>query len=146
VSFCYTEAKRQLFAGLLDLNGGDDIRALLVLAASTADTEPNVTNLAGFATLGEITDGSYSRVALAAETVTADTTNHLAKFTATSPLSWLGLTSGGSVKGMIIYKHVAGGDANCTPIFYIDQGGFPFTMTGADLNANQHPTGWAHET
>lgn len=144
MSFVYTEAKRALLAGELDLNA-HDIRAMLVLNTTTADTEEDVTTIAGFSSLAEVSDGSYARVSLTTEAVNSDNANNRAEFSSDTPISWPALTTGGTVQAMILYRHVTN-DADSVPIAFIDSGGFPFSLTGANLSVNQNAEGWLQAT
>lgn len=144
MSFVYTEAKRALLAGELDLNA-HDIRMALLLNTTTADTEEDVTTLAGFTTLGEVTDGSYSRKALAAEAVNADNANNRGEFSSTTPVTWTALTTAGTVQAVLLFRHVTN-DADSVPIAFIDTGGFPFSLSGGDLNINMNAEGWLQAT
>ncbi|MDZ4250290.1 MAG: hypothetical protein U0990_09405 [Candidatus Nanopelagicales bacterium] len=128
-SFVFTEAKRALLAGELDLNA-HDIRVMLVGSATTADTEEDATTISGFTTLDEFTDASYARKALAAEAVAADNANNRGEFDA-DDVTWTALT-GDTAAAMLVFRHVTN-DTDSVPIAYIDSGGFPQTPGGANL-------------
>lgn len=140
MSFVYTEAKRMLLAGELDLDA-HDIRMLLVLNTTTADTEEDIANLAAFSSLAEVSDGSYARKALTSEAVAADNTNNRGEFSSDTPVQWTSLTTSGTVQAVILYKHVGADNVN-KPIAFIDTGGFPFSLSGGTLNINQNAEGW----
>ena len=144
MSFVYTNAKRALLAGELDLNA-HDIRMALLLNTTTADTEEDVATISAFTALGEVTDGSYARKQLANEAVNADNTNNRGEFSSDTPVTWSALTSGGTIQGILLFRHVTN-DTDSVPIAFIDSGGFPLSMTGADLIVNQNAEGWLQAT
>lgn len=121
-SFCYIPAKAGFWNGNIDLDT-HDIRGLLVMTNTTADTETNTTFIAGFGTLDEFDGANYSRQALTGEVVTADVANNRAEFdandsafgTAGSPLG----VGTRSVQGMVIFRFVTN-DADSRVIFFID--------------------------
>lgn len=138
MSFVYNEFKRMLAAGEVDWDS-NDIRVALLLNTTTADTEDDVNNLAAFTTLGEVTDGSYARQAIGTEAINEDAANNRAELDGDN-VAWSALTTGGTVQGALVYQHV-GADAVNKPIAFIDSGGFPFSLTGADLTINWNAEG-----
>ena len=136
-NFVYTKAKANLLSGDIDLDA-DDIRVMLVTSTTTADTEEDTTFIDQFATLGEFTDGSYSRKALAGEVVNTDNTNNRGEFDA-DDVTWSSLT-GDTAQAAVVFKFVTN-DAASIPICYIDTGGFPFTANGGDLTLSWNVEG-----
>lgn len=131
MGFTYNEAKRALAEGEIDL-ASDDIRVLLVMGNTTADTEDDVNTISGFGTLDECDGANYVRKALASEAVNEVPASDKATLTADNPV-WTALGTGSrSVVGAVIYKHVTG-DADSIPLFYLDGGSFPFNGGGADV-------------
>lgn len=132
-SFVYTPAKAAFLNGTLDLDA-HDIRLLLVMTNTTADTQEDAAVLADFTTLDEYDHGSYARVTLAGEAVTADTTNNRGEFDH-NDFSWTALGAGTrQAQAAVYYRHVDGTAANDIPIFYVDTGGFPFAGNGGNVN------------
>lgn len=131
MSFLYTNAKRALLAGEIDLDA-DDIRAIGVASNTTADTEEDVALISAFTTLDESDDTGYARHTFSTQTVTADNANDRGEFDAEDvPWNFNGdQTAGRQMAGVIIYKHV-GADSSNIPIAFIDSGGFPFTQSGS---------------
>lgn len=130
MSFVYTTEKTRRLTASYSFVG--DIRVALLLNTTTADTEQDASVIADFTTLGEVTDGSYSRKALTTEAVNQDNANNRAEFDA-DDASWTTLTTGGTVQGLLLYRHVDGTAANDMVIAFIDSGGFPFSLTGGNL-------------
>ena len=131
MSLTYTEAKRALASGEIDLHtGGDDIRAIAVMTNTTADTEEDVTTVSGFTTFDECDDTTYARITMANEVVASDNANDRAEFDADD----LSFTFTGDatrqIAAILIIKHVTN-DTDSVPLFYIDSAGFPFTATGS---------------
>lgn len=142
MAFIYNEAKRAILRGEIDLQA-DDMRVLLVMGDTTADTERDANTLAGFSNLDEMTGVNYVRKALAAEAVTENAGSNRAEFDA-QDLTWTALGAGPrQVVGAVLYKHVAS-DADSVPVAYIDTGGFPFTASGADFSVFWNAAGILH--
>ena len=132
-SFVYTNAKRALLAGEIDLDtSGDDIRVLLVMTNTTADTEEDVAVIDDFTTLDEYDGANYVRKALAGEAVAADNANDRGEFDA-NDITWTALGVGTrQAQAMIVYKHITD-DTDSIPLAFIDTGGFPFDGNGGDV-------------
>lgn len=122
----------RLFNGGLDLDT-HDIRALLVMSNTTADTEKDKQTLSGYTTLDEMDASGYARVQLTSEAVTTDTTNHWGVFDAAN-VTFSSLGNGTrKVAGALLYRHVDGTNANDQPIAFIElvdfhPGGIDFSM------------------
>lgn len=119
--------------GLLDtttLQG--DIRAILVMTNTTADTEKDKQFISEFTTLDEYDGAGYARVACTSESFTVDTVNHHFKFTC-DPITFAALGAGTrQCQGILLYLHVTN-DADSKPLMYIDGTGFPFAGSGGDV-------------
>lgn len=130
-NFVYNEAKKQFLTGGIDLST-DDIRVILVMTNTTADTEDDKNTISGFTTLDEMDGSGYSRQALTSEAVNEDAANDRAEFDAADP-TFASLGAGTrQVAGAIIYQHVTN-DADSIPICWIDTNGFPFTADGTNF-------------
>ncbi len=138
-NFVYNEAKRAILRGEIDLQA-DDIRVLLVMSNTTADTEDDVNTISGFTTLDEYDGANYARQALANEAVNEDAANDRAEFDADdATCSALGAGTR-QCQAAIVYKHVTG-DADSVPILFVDQGGFPFSGNGGDVQLQWNAEG-----
>ena len=130
----YTRTKAKLMSGDLDLDT-HDIRAMLVMTNTTADTEEDTEFVSGFTTLDEMDGAGYARVALTGEAVAADTVNNRGEFTCDT-ITFPSVDAGTrQVAAMLLYRHVTN-DADSIPIAYIDTlgvGSFPFTANGGDV-------------
>lgn len=132
MSFVYTPAKEALLKGDLDFDeAGNDLRLLLVMTNTTADTEQDTALLSAFTTLDEYDGAGYARAVLAVQAVVRDDPNNRAEFSATSPVSFGATVAAGTrlAQGAILYKHVGADSANI-PIAFIDTGGFPLAGGG----------------
>lgn len=130
-NFWYTYGRSGVM-GAIDLSS-DDIRVLLVMASTTADTDEDAEFIASFGTLDEFDGNNYVRKALASESVTPDTANNRAEFDATD-VTWTALGASGTgrqLTGAVIYKYVSS-DADHIPIAYIDDD-LPMTPGGGDV-------------
>lgn len=118
-SFVYNCAKAGFLNGSIDLDT-HDIRAALVMANTTCDTDNDgISFVAGFTTLDEQDGSGYVRKALSNETVTKDDTNDRGAFSADN-VTWTALGAGTrAVAGVLIYKHVTN-DADSIPIMFLE--------------------------
>lgn len=131
-SFIYNEAKRAFSSGEINLTS-DDIRVILVMTNTTADTDDDVDTIDAIGTLDEMDGANYSRQTLDSETVNEDAANDRAEFDDDN-VTWSSLGNGTrDVKGAIVYKHVTN-DTDSVPIAFIDfspnqsPGGSDFTI------------------
>ena len=139
--FVYNEAKRALASGELDFTS-DDIRVLLVMTNTTADTEDDVNTFAGFSTLDEFDGSNYSSggVALTGEAVNEDAGNNRAEFDANNAtFSSIGAGTR-QIQACIVYKWITNLNSSL-PIAYIDSGGFPISANGGDLTIQWNAEG-----
>ena len=122
-NFMYTHAKAGIMSGAIDLDT-DDIRVLMVMSNTTADTEEDSEFLetnggTGFTTLDEADGANYVRKELANEAVTADEANDRGEFDA-DDVTWTALGVGTR---------------------QIDSGGFPFWGNGGNVTAQWNAEG-----
>jgi hypothetical protein len=144
MSFGYTPAKVRIASGQLDWReAGADIRVILAMSNTTADTEKNVAFVGDLSVLDEYDGENYARKVLAGQAVNEDDENFRAELDA-DDVTWLALGVGTrQAVGMIIYHHV-GEDDNANPIlFYIDSGGFPFDGNGGTITQQWNVEGLA---
>jgi len=134
MSFGYTGAKLKIAKADADFDTLD-VRGLLVMSNTTADTDQDATTLSGIGTLDEYDGSGYSRPDLGAATIAADNPNNRAEVDY-ADFSF-GATVGAGTRqcvGMVIYAYVDGTAANDWPIAFVDSGGFPFTGNGSAVN------------
>lgn len=145
MSFWYTNAKRAILAGEIDLDtAGDDVRLLLVMSNTTADTTEDAATITGLGTLDEMDGSGYARQALAGEAVTADNANDRGEFDA-NDTQFASVSAGTrQVVGAVLYKHVDGTPGNDIPIAYIDGTGFPFDPGGGNIDFAWNAEGILH--
>jgi len=121
-SLVYNEFKRASASGEIDLAGGDDIRARLLMTNTTCDTENTaIVNISDFTTVDTSDATGYADVALANEAVNKDDINTRAEFDADN-ISFSGLSGDATrdYQGVLLYKYVDGTDANDIPIAFIE--------------------------
>ena len=117
-SFAYIPAKKALWDGTVDLDT-HDIRILLVMSNTTADTDNTAATISAIGTLDEMDGAGYARQALAAEAVNQDTPNSRAEFDATD-VTFTGISNGTrQITGAVIFRFITN-DADSIPLFYID--------------------------
>ncbi len=139
MSFAYTRAKAKFLDGSLDLDT-QDIRLMLVMTNTTADTEEDTEFISGFTTLDEYDGANYVRKSLAGEIVNVDLVNNRGEFDATD-VTWTALGAGTrSAAGMVLFRFVTN-DTDSVPIAYIDSGGFPFAGNGGDVTVQWNVEG-----
>ncbi len=131
MSFAYTPAKYGIARGTLVWHSSD-IRVLLVMANTTADTDQDAATISAFGTLDEYDGASYVRKAVTGEATNEDDPNNRAEMDA-DDITWstLGVGTRQAV-GMVVYKFVTN-DADSIPILFIDSGGFPFDGNGSNV-------------
>lgn len=134
MSFAYTPLKAKLLKGEIDLDLPQDIRVLLVMTNTTADTDQDAEFVSSITTLDEMDGANYVRKALAGEAVNQDNPNNRAEFDA-SDVTWTALGAGTrSMAGIVLFRFVTN-DADSPLIAYIDTGGFPLAANGGDVTA-----------
>jgi hypothetical protein len=136
MSFEYTRA--------LGLNNSTvwtgDIRALLVMSNTTADTDEDATFIADIGTLDEYDGASYARVALTGEAFAVDTTNDRFGFDADAFVFAALAVGTRQCVGLLLYLHVTD-DTDSKPLLYIDGTGFPFDGNGSDVTFTPNAAG-----
>lgn len=144
MSFWYTPAKERAAKADLDFDeAGHDIRVLLAMTNTTADTDQDAGTLSAITTLDEYDGSGYTRQALASQSVVRDDANNRAEITATSPIEFGATVGPGtrSAAGAVVYRHVDGTAANDQPIAWIDSGGFPINGGGGPFRININAEG-----
>ena len=138
-SLAYTKIKTLLANKGLQL-GTDDLRIILVMTNSTADTEEDKEFVGDFTTLDEYDGTNNTRKTLANDALNEDLPNNRAEFDADN-ITWTALGVGTrQALGMVLYLHVTN-DADSKPVAYIDTGGFPFDGNGGDVTVTWNAEG-----
>lgn len=146
MSFAYTPFKADLLKGEIDFDAPNDIRMLLVMTNTTADTDQDTHFIGSIGTLDEMNGSGYVRKALGGETVSEDAANNRGEFQSTTPVTWTALGAGTrSIAGAVLFKFVTN-DADSVLIAYIDTGGFPIAANGGDLSIAMNAEGWLQTT
>lgn len=133
-SFAYTPHKTGLATAQFDLDGTHDIRAMLVMTNTTADTDQDVLNIADIGTLDEYDGSGYGRATLTGEAVNEDAANNRAEFDVADFNFGTTVAAGTrQAAGIVVYRHVTN-DADALLMLYIDTGGFPVAGGGGAFN------------
>ena len=133
--FWYTEGAHYLHKNGLS---GADIRVLLVMTNTTADTERDKADLAAFTDLDEYDGSPYSRQALDNIALSKDAAGNRSLLDADNEtFSSLGGTSAGSrnVQGVVAFIN-GPTDADRIPLIYFQPDTWPFTPSGGDQTLN----------
>lgn len=133
-NFAYTTFKRGLMAAEFDLDATDDIRAMLVMTGTVADTTEDALTLGDIVPLDEYDGANYTAGGelLASMTVLADNANNRGEFDAADVVySALGAGTA-QAQAIVLYKFITS-TALSVPIAFIDTGGFPFAGNGGDV-------------
>jgi hypothetical protein len=145
MSFVYTGFKNRLLKGDVDFDT-QDIRALLVMTNTTADTLQDA-NVLNDVSLDEYDGAGYSRATLTGEVVNQDDPNNRAEFDANDFTFGTTVAAGTrQAQGMVLYRHVDGTAANDQLIAFIDTGGFPFSGNGGAINVTVNAEGLLQAT
>jgi len=143
VSFWYVPIIQKLAQAQLDMReAGHDLRLLLVMANSTADTDEDAEFIANITTLDEFDGSGYVRKALASQAVNLDTVNDRAEFDA-ADVTWTTLGAGTrQIKGLVLFRFVSN-DADSPVIAYLDGSVLPANGNGGDFIATWNAQGTA---
>lgn len=110
-------AKGRTWSADMDLNA-DDMRLLLLMTNTTADTDVDLDNTSGY-TLDECDGANYARAALANEAVNIDDANDRAEFDA-DDVVFTSLGNGTrQLQGALIHEHITN-DAGSFPFVWVE--------------------------
>jgi hypothetical protein len=120
-----------------------DLRAMLVMSNTTADTDEDAVFLDDIGTLDEYDGAGYARVALTTETFAVD--GALDRFVLEADdITFAALSIGTrQAVGLLIFLHVT--DAtDSKPLFFYDGSGFPFDGNGAAMVFTPNSAGFMY--
>ncbi len=147
MSHMYTHALAEHMKGNIDLDG-DDLRSLLVMTNTTADTELDKQTLDAFTTLDEFDGAGYTRQTLTGKVVVEDTGNDRGEFSMDN-ITFGPIDAGTrNIAGVLIFKFVTD-DTDSIPVFWLDTGGGltpPITPTGGPLVIEASTEGLVQES
>ena len=141
MSFVYTPAKTKLAKATADFDILD-VRVILVMSDTTADTDQDAATIAAITTLDEYDGSGYAEIDGANLTVAEDAPNNRAEITIDA--GNFGTTVGVGTRqavGAVVYAFVDGTPGNDWPIAFIDSGGFPFDGNGGQINFTPNAEG-----
>lgn len=135
-SLVFNNAKKRIMDGTVDFDT-HDIRVLLCMTNTNADTLADGANFLADLTLDECDSSGYARVALTGEAVNTDDTNDRAEFDANdASFTGLGGNATRAIQGALVYKHVTN-DSDSIPLFFVDfASDIPTTATQIDIPWN----------
>jgi len=145
--FTYTQALANFPGALIDWDT-DDIRLILVMSNTTADTDEDAATVAAMTTLDEFDGTGYpttyaTRSALINEAIIKNTSLDRGELDA-NDFVWASLGAGiRQAEGIVVYKQTGSDDTGAIPIFWFDSGGFPFTANGSDVTVQWNVAGIA---
>lgn len=141
MSFAYTLFLQDVGRGEIDFQeAGDDIRIILVMTNTTADTDADAEFVASITTLDEYDGANYVRKALANQAMAADLANNRGEFDADN-IQFASLGAGTrQAAGMLLFKFITN-DAASPNIAFIDSGGFPFSGNGGNVDVTWNAEG-----
>ncbi len=140
-NFFYDNALLLLSNGGLDLVN-DDIRFLMAMTNTTADTEKDKLTISGFTTLDEADGAGYARKTLSGQAATVDNANHRSEVDC-DDVPWASIGAGTrQYQGIVAFKFVTN-DSDSIPVAWIDSGGFPFNGNGSPVTAQINADGFA---
>lgn len=145
----YVNAKERRLTGALDLReAGLDVRVVLVMSNSTAETDLTAANLGAITTLDRNDAAGYADQAIANQVVVRDDPNQRAEFNH-DPVTWTALAASTRANIGMIYYIEGANDAARVPLFFIDTmdagspNTFPFTGNGTDVTFTPNAEGLA---
>ena len=146
VNFAYVEAKERGFQGLLDLReAGLDVRMLIVMTDTTADTEQTARFVGDIMTLDEYNGANYARQNMANQVVQRDDPNLRAEFNH-DVATFANLGAGARQAQAHVYFSFVTNDADSPLLFYVDTGGYPLDGNGGDVTVTPNVEGAAQLT
>ena len=145
-NFAYVEAKELSLNGALDLKEtGLDVRMILVMTNTTADTQQTARFVGDITTLDEYDGTGYARQNMANQVVVRDDPNLRAEFNH-DVVTFASLDAGTrQAQAHLYYSHVTN-DADSPLLFYVDTGGYPFDGNGGDVTVTPNVEGAAQQT
>ena len=140
MSFPYNHFLNKLLAGEIDLSAGD-IRILLVMTNTTADTEDDTEFLDDFTDLDECDSSNYARKVLASKALNNDFANDRVAWDFADLVYTNLAPSTRRVVGAVIYRHVT--DDTDSPVigYYNHPSAFPFTPNDNTVEIQVNATG-----
>lgn len=123
-----------LLAGEFDGDAPNDVRVLLVMTNTTADTEKDKLTFGGFTTFDEFDGSGYTSggVALTGEGVAVDNPNNRGEFDANDATFTAVGAGTRQIQAAVVYKFVTSVSLSI-PLVFVDTGGFPFAANGGDI-------------
>lgn len=112
-------AKSRMMSALMDLDeAGDDMRAVMVMTNTTADTDIDIDNTGSY-TLDEMDGANYARKTCDNQTVSTDDANDRAEFDC-DDFVYTALGNGTrQAQGLLIHEHITN-DAGSFPLAFVE--------------------------
>lgn len=137
--FWYTPMKQKLAKADADFDTMD-LRGILCMSNTTADTDQDAATISAIGTLDEYDGGGYSRIDFASITVTEDDPNNRSEIHVGAGTFGATVAAGTrSIVGLLYYKYVDGTAANDLPVAWKDL--TPFNGNGGAINFTENAEG-----
>jgi len=145
-SHWFKAAKLNMAKGDLDYDVAD-LRLVLLMTNTTADTDKDAITVGAFVTLDEYDGTGYSRVALTGEVVAYDDVNDRVEIDCADLAPWFAAVGAATrqAQGFMVIRFITN-DTDNIPLFWIDTGGFPFSGNGGVVNLTINAEGLAQIT
>lgn len=144
MSFWFNHSKGRLATASLNVPTAD-IRALLCMTNTTADTDRDAQHMSDIGTLDEFNGAGYTAATLSGKAVVVDTVNDLARIDAADFTFGSAVAAGTrQIQGVLLKVRVDGTAANDYPLAWIDTGAtFPFAADGSQIDFAVNASGLA---
>lgn len=137
-NFTFTPAKVELGKGTVNLNGGDDIRVMILMTNTSAPTDEDAATISAITTLDKHDGAGYVNKSLANEIMNTDLPNNRGEFDADN-LTWTSLGAGTrAIQALLVFKFITS-EALSLPLFYLD------TPAPPNSNGGDWTAGWSAE-
>ena len=145
-SFVYNKAKEALLNGTLSWLSAD-LKVMLVTSGYSEDKDHSFVSEANS---WELSGGGYGggfngagRITIPTRTVQKDDVNDRGEGHG-DKVEWTGLTAADVAAAIIVLENTNDGDSLL--VGFIDDGGFPFSLTGGNFDVTPNIQGWLHLT
>lgn len=140
MTFGYPKGEQAFRSGSINW-ASNDIRILLVMSNTTADTDGAAEFVSSFATLDECDAAGYARTQITGRSVNVDTVAKIVSLLAAQTNLPAFAAGTRQVVGAVIYKHVGADSANPV-LFYLDGAPwFPFNAVGTPVRFKWNAAG-----
>lgn len=138
--FWYTPAKTKLANAALNFGTPVDLRGVLCMSNTTADTDQDAANITAIGTLDEYDGSGYTEITFAGETVTEDAGNNRVEIHVNAGTFGATVAAGTrNIVGLLYKVRVDGTPGNDYPVAWKDL--TPFNGNGGAINFTENAEG-----